>query len=181
MLKKISGLRLNPYINIIVFGDKVRNNFLDKLKENSTSQNKFIGTITHEYEIEDKKLFCNLWNVPATSTNNTRYFFSGQIDYCIIVCNINSETKKNLVEYIASVDSLCKNVDYVVIGITTESSIKRISSLETYIKQKGISCLKLTINDWVKIQDFMSKLVKSIFLKRKTKLNQKFQELIRQN
>ena len=179
LLTKISELKLDPYINIVVFGDKIRLDFINGWAQISEPDQEFqqLNLYAKKYTICEQDLHCNLWSVSPSTTNNTRYFFSNQINYCLILCNIQVQTRKDLLSYIGSITTLCPNIRYLVVGGYYNKKHRQVE-IGNYCEEKSLDYHELCLDQGDVCNKIIELIINRVFQERKDMINLQFRELV---
>lgn len=195
VMDKISSLKLNPCISIVLIGEfSVKEQFVSlwqkkehiKAPDSELMKNLCIVTEHTGSDFDNKTIYCNLWNVSTKIDNTKRHFFSGHVDYCIIICNLRTEDDKKIAEYISLMSTLCPGVDYAVVGFSQSidddqrKTVRRntTSILEYGKHQEFPKFLQLTASDWGAAHALLKNTLITIYTQRKKELNNKFKKLV---
>lgn len=194
-MDKISNLKLNTCISIVLLGEfGVKEQFLslwqkkEQLKAPDSELMKNLCIVTEHTgpDFDNKTIYCNLWNVSAKIDNTKRHFFSGHVDYCIIICNLRTEDDKKIAEYINLMSTLCPGVDYAVVGFSQAAdddmrkAVRKntVSILEYGKQQEFPKFLQITANDWSAAHSLLRETLINVYNQRKKELNNKFKRLV---
>jgi hypothetical protein len=181
IIEKIRSLHasLNPYVNILVTGDKSKSAYLPLWGIPSKIPNVYIKNIDN--------IHCALWDVPEHTDNTNRMFFSDDLDYCIIIYDIpyrqrvlSLDTLPSIIEYIHQ--TKVYKLEVVVIIIKDETT--RPEDYETprdYCNGINMPPIIVDRKGLAKIQNLTETLCKRAYQQRKADITREIKLLISQS
>ena len=180
IVEKIKMLHVNPYVNILVTGDKSKTLYMPLWGSLSKIPNVYTRSIV------DKDIInCTLWDVPEHTNNTNRMFFSDDLSYCIIIYDLpyrhiqsKQHCMSSIVEYIHQ-NKLYKLETIVIIIKDETTKLEDYESVKDYCIGINIPPIIVDRKCLSKIQDLPQTLSMRVYLQRKKLITEEIMSIIK--